>query len=665
MADNYINSDIMTPEQIKRAQEHAYALLRPDQTPYRHWSQGAAHMLNALSGRMILDQTTQADAAQRASMGATREQLLSSMTPGQDQVQAPIPQLQSIRTGSLQRNISTPDTPITPKDTAIVGTGNPIEQPKGGYKLDSYLKRLFEVESNNNPAATKGSYRGLGQFSKDLEKKYGINDENWQDPTVQINAAARHAVENAKSFKDRFGYEPDNGQLYLMHQQGTIGGMNLMGTDPNTPAWKTIKEASGVSDNTAKQRILQNLPVGSALAKKPVDQITNDEYTKLWTNRFQNDITNGRMSLGGPKPEDATQPSAIPQNTQIAQAINVPSAVNDPSANVNKDALAKFMADPRIPEDQKSAIQDMFIKGAIPQTRETAAGTQQFRPSNPSEISMPGATAQGHIQFKGIQIPTYQIRTPEGKMETQFLIPGGGLGPMDKLIEWGRQNEAQDKRVVGTAEHETARYDKTYADLVAHAYGSSGAPGAIDELKHIDLAKQMLESPTFINGTLQEQRMALRKFVDGVTGNDPGDASATSAFIKLIAGNTLSNVQSLGGQGLGQVRSSEINIINKMNATPDLPIGAMRAVLDLNERAKKRMLETGDLAIKYAQEHNGRLDKGFDREIAKQRNEKPLLSQEEIKRYENLFRKKEETKPGLDEKGWITTPSGRKGRIIE
>lgn len=620
MADNFFNSSTATPEQIKKAQEYAYALLAPNQEPIRHWGQGANQILQAILGKQILNNTGQGDYAQRHSDAEAQQKVLSSLTSQTNQT----PQLPAIRTGSLQPQSA------EPQNTEAAST-NLVEQPKTGFKLDDYLKRLFEVESNNNPSATKGSYRGLGQFSKDLEKKYGINDQNWQDPTAQINAAAQHTAGNAQEFKKRFGYDPSHGQLYLMHQQGTTGGMNLMGQDPDAPAWKTIKESAGIDDNTAKQRIIQNLPAGSSISKKDVNKITNDEFTKLWTNRFESEIAPypGKMGLGGSKPEDSAQvgPTAQPSGPQIAQAQGIPPAVSDPSANIDKDALTKMLESARIPPEQKAAIQEMMIKGATPQNRETAGGVQQFRPSNPGETSMPGGRAQSALHIHGMQIPMLNTQLPDGKTITQFMLPGGKLTDLEGVTEWGRNQGSLDTR----AGHMATKYAEKETDI------QNRAEGASKNRQMLSIAKALSNDPAFYSGTGANKALDYTKIASYVTGN-PNWSGSTEAFSKVMAGANIAGLEAF--KGYGQIRNPEIELLQQSQGNIANTPGAIQAIIAMNEKASQRLEEIGQKMREYRKEHK-RVDEGFDEEMAKFYKDRPMFTDQEIKDYrKTLFGEK-------------------------
>ena len=55
------------------------------------------------------------------------------------------------------------------------------------------------------------------------------------DPASSIDGIARLATDNRAAFERQMGREPTDAELYLMHQQGSQGGINLL-LHPNTPA---------------------------------------------------------------------------------------------------------------------------------------------------------------------------------------------------------------------------------------------------------------------------------------------------------------------------------------------------------------------------------------------------------------------------------------------
>src|SRR4051812_4952707 len=97
---------------------------------------------------------------------------------------------------------------------------------------DAYTNRLFQIESGGNPNAVTGSNRGLGQFSPDLEAKYGISDANRTDPAAQAAAVRQNGLANMPGLTKALGREPTPAELYIAHQQGIAGGPALLTADP-------------------------------------------------------------------------------------------------------------------------------------------------------------------------------------------------------------------------------------------------------------------------------------------------------------------------------------------------------------------------------------------------------------------------------------------------
>lgn len=151
---------------------------------------------------------------------------------------------------------------------------------------DAYINRLFQIESGGNPNATTGSYRGLGQFGPDLEAKYGINDSNRNDPTVQANAVRQLATENAGALSKALGRPPTPGELYLAHQQGGAGAPALINAPAGTPAWQAIRPYYK-SDAVAQKAITGNIPRDHALYGKNPNDITADDFTRMWVGKFE------------------------------------------------------------------------------------------------------------------------------------------------------------------------------------------------------------------------------------------------------------------------------------------------------------------------------------------------------------------------------------------
>lgn len=165
-----------------------------------------------------------------------------------------------------------------------------MSDPFTGFDLNAqypgYLGQLFQIEGGGNPnAPPTGSNRGMGQFSPDLEKKYGITDQNRTDPAAQTRAVQMEAAEHYPILQKALGRAPTAGELYLTHQQGVAGGPALMTASQDQPAWMAIRPYYK-SDAIAKQAISGNIPSNHALYRSDVNGITAGDFRNLWVSRF-------------------------------------------------------------------------------------------------------------------------------------------------------------------------------------------------------------------------------------------------------------------------------------------------------------------------------------------------------------------------------------------
>lgn len=158
---------------------------------------------------------------------------------------------------------------------------------------DGYLNRTAYIESSFNPNANNGTSRGEFQFTKGTQAQYGLQDP--YDPQQSADAAARLAVDNAKYLKNGLGRDPTGAELYLAHQQGAGGALNLL-THPNAPA----------TDIVGKQAVIGN--GGNA-------NMTAGQFANLWLNKY-----NGAVGAASGAPDGASPGSpsgVVPANSNV------------------------------------------------------------------------------------------------------------------------------------------------------------------------------------------------------------------------------------------------------------------------------------------------------------------------------------------------------------
>src|SRR5678809_154744 len=171
---------------------------------------------------------------------------------------------------------------------------------------DSFIDRLIRIESGGNPQSVTGSYRGLGQFGRDQERRYGITDDNWTDPTVQRQALQAHTGNLFSGLTRSLGREPTEGEVYLAHQQGIAGAPALL-SGGSTPAWQAIRRFYP-SDRMAQLAVTGNIPRTHALYGRPADEITSQDFANLWTSRFPGAGAQPAQSAPPAPPAQTVQP---------------------------------------------------------------------------------------------------------------------------------------------------------------------------------------------------------------------------------------------------------------------------------------------------------------------------------------------------------------------
>lgn len=139
-------------------------------------------------------------------------------------------------------------------------------------KPEPHMGKLYNVESRGDPYAKnpKSSAAGLGQFTKKTAKQYGLKDP--YDAVANDTASKALWADNRSYLEKNLGREPTDGELYLAHQQGGAGALQLL-RDPDQLA----------VDAVGREEVLLNLPKSE---RSRVDTITTGEFAQLWTDKY-------------------------------------------------------------------------------------------------------------------------------------------------------------------------------------------------------------------------------------------------------------------------------------------------------------------------------------------------------------------------------------------
>lgn len=196
----------------------------------------------------------------------------------------------------------------------------------------SYVSRLFQIESGNNPSAITGSNQGIGQFGPAEQSQYGITDPT--DVGQQTDATIREAIVNSRGLAQALGRQPTPGELYLAHQQG-LGGAIAHLTNPDQPAWQSMAstgEGRQKGANWARQAIWGNIPDNAKISPTfnksmfpdGVDSVTSGQFAQGWVGKFERGLPGATATAVASNPQSAPAPFpsgvAAPPGTQTALA---------------------------------------------------------------------------------------------------------------------------------------------------------------------------------------------------------------------------------------------------------------------------------------------------------------------------------------------------------
>ena len=169
-------------------------------------------------------------------------------------------------------------------------TGNPRDEIRDAaslYGLDlALMMSIAKVESNFNPRARTGSYKGLFQLSDHEFEKHGYGCI-W-DARDNARAAARMFLIQAETFKGALGRHPDYAERYMIHQQGIQGAIEHY-THPARAAWQSVCETDeGVlkGGQWCRKAIWGNLVPQWKRKFGTVEKISSGDFVSLWTGRI-------------------------------------------------------------------------------------------------------------------------------------------------------------------------------------------------------------------------------------------------------------------------------------------------------------------------------------------------------------------------------------------
>ena len=180
-----------------------------------------------------------------------------------------------------------------------------IREAAALYGVDlAMMMSIAKVESDFNPRARTGSYKGLFQLSDYEFKKYG--DGSVWDARDNARAAAHMFLVQAEKFRWALGHYPDYAERYMVHQQGIQGAIEHY-THPERVAWQSMcatDEGMLKGEQWCRKCIWGNLLPEWKHTFGSVEKIQSGDFVSLWTaridhfaNRFnvaQDSVVSGR-----------------------------------------------------------------------------------------------------------------------------------------------------------------------------------------------------------------------------------------------------------------------------------------------------------------------------------------------------------------------------------
>jgi hypothetical protein len=297
---------------------------------------------------------------------------------------------------------------------------------------------------------------------------------------------------------------------------------------------------------------------------------------------------------------------------------------------------------------------------------DAANGGQPQPPITMAEIQRREAAAQ-HLYAKAAATGHFDPQGAaalEKAAEGHLAIAKQGREQLGKYGEPTReQKNARDsgvlgfERAKGIQSNDIERGGKQY-DNIQHQ-----ADEAHNLTQTLKLTKSLMDDQKFYSGVGEEYNLMWKR-IKAAAGIAPDEAVPQEVFRKTVSAAIMDQIRGLGGQGLGQVRVAEINVMKQAAQNHDNSPASNRLLTELQLRQADRWtLPIADLARNYKADH-GTLDAGFDRVKADYINKHPLLSKDELDDPRRIAPPLVRTPADLKRIGWhdgtpFRTPDGR------
>lgn len=236
------------------------------------------------------------------------------------------------------------------------------------------LEVIASLESSFDPSAQNpnSSAGGLFQFIDSTAQAYGL--QNRFDPDQASDAAARLARDNINALAGALGRQPSVGEIYLAHQQGAQGAIDLLSAPPTALASSVVgREAVRLNGGDP-------------------DSMTAREFANLWIGKAEGRA--GRQGVSVTVP--ATPEYELETLNRSSFEPRLPFTVRDAAFNHAADRVITARATSALEEGMTAAMQR--ADGDVAVLREEMEKVRsQVMSELPSE--MPGLATELQAQF--------------------------------------------------------------------------------------------------------------------------------------------------------------------------------------------------------------------------------------------------------------------------
>lgn len=454
--------------------------------------------------------------------------------------------------------------------TLSQGAGNFQElfpQVEQQFRLpEGYLSRVAQIESGGDPNAKNpnSSATGLFQFIKTTADQYGVDPT---DPVSSTVGAGKLAADNAAALQQALGRPPTAGELYLAHQQGAGGAIKLL-TNPDAPA-ASIVGADAV-----------NLNGGNA-------NMSARDFAGLWMGKIDggSGISSSPFGGGG----IGFDPALMSELADLAG-----NEYLKPGERMVAQALIQRMMDQ--PEGMTAYQQAQLGMDADRLALDRARFEREAQPKPPS--------------------PTDDMQ------EYEFAKSQGYQGTFTDYQAEMKKAGASSQTVTlapGESEYDKSRGKFSADSLNAIETDEKAARAANSALA---AAEEAMSQPGFYSGS-GGQAVLIAKRAAQAMGLDPEGVDSAEAFNALASRAVL---DSIGGSLGAQVSNSDREFIERQAINLGNSPEGNRAIITIQRRLNDRKIEVAKMAREYERK-NGRLDAGFNDELAAWAEQNPLFSE--------------------------------------